>query len=47
MSEPEQDEINEVIQWTMDAEQNGSNYPGMTYEQGGGRRYRMDAGGSR
>lgn len=34
MSQPTQDEINDVLDWCMEAEETGTNYSGMTYEQG-------------
>lgn len=34
MTEPTQAELNQIMDWTSEAEETGSMYPGMTYEQG-------------
>lgn len=34
MATPNENEINEVLNWCMDADEHGSNFPGMSYEQG-------------
>lgn len=34
MSKPTNDEIDDVIDWCLEAEESGTNYSGMTYEQG-------------